>query len=278
MLPGEHLIVIGREADAIEARRAGLHLRDTLLILLPGVTTLFAYLFRQRLEGTVAENVLRYGCGGLNIDGCRVTTSAQDAEALAMCTTPGSGRMYASSPPIGTFTRSSSSGALDTTKGRWPTNLLLVHGPSCSEVGTKVVKGSGVNLPEHRQNASWSKGTFAQDAWTKTSMKRSCVGHVRPDGTETVKAWDCQPDCPVGLLDEQSGMRPGMPFQQNRNPDPSKRGWSGGWADSSPDFPGYGDSGGASRFYPQFANLPEALAWLQRLVGTPRSTHEEHFP
>jgi hypothetical protein len=31
----------------------------------------------------------------------------------------------------------------------------------------------------------------------------------------------------------------------------------------------HGDSGGASRFYPQFASFPEALDWLAKLIGGP---------
>lgn len=35
-------------------------------------------LARKPLEGTVAENVLKYGTGGLNIDGCRVSAEGED--------------------------------------------------------------------------------------------------------------------------------------------------------------------------------------------------------
>jgi hypothetical protein len=74
MLPGTHVIVIGQAKDAIRTRKQGLQLRDTVLILLPGPREVFAFLFRKPLEGTVAENILRYGTGGLWIDGCRVTS------------------------------------------------------------------------------------------------------------------------------------------------------------------------------------------------------------
>lgn len=36
-------------------------------------------LARKPLEGTVAENVLKWGCGGINIDGCRVEMQPDDA-------------------------------------------------------------------------------------------------------------------------------------------------------------------------------------------------------
>lgn len=82
-------------------------------------------LARKSLEGTVAANVLKYGTGGLNIDGCRIPTSALDAKAMERANTPGSGRMKAGGSPIGTFVRSSATGALDPQKGRWPANVIL---------------------------------------------------------------------------------------------------------------------------------------------------------
>ena len=53
------------------------------------------WLVRKPISGTVAANVLEWGTGGLNVDGCRVEGS--------------------------------------TTQGRWPTNLLLTHSASCTE-------------------------------------------------------------------------------------------------------------------------------------------------
>ena len=245
MLPGEHLVVIGREMAAIRARLSGLQLRDTLLILLPGGTSLFAYLFRRPVESTIIENVLKYGVGGLNIDGCRITTrdnlnggaysgggrtadlpGAQRSQSAAGMFAEGAGRLP---------------GEFEQPSGRWPTNLLLVHGPGCKQVGTKKVPG-----------------------------------YADPDGLETIPNWDCQPDCPVRLLDEQSGQiksaYPGNPEgaqakygQPVLNP---KRGncYAPG-LDTKPCGVLYSDSGGASRFYPQFPDLPAALEWLQRLVA-----------
>lgn len=38
------------------------------------------WLVRKPCEGTMTENVLRHGCGSLNIDGCRIATFGDDAE------------------------------------------------------------------------------------------------------------------------------------------------------------------------------------------------------
>ena len=254
MKPGEHLVVIGQPGDAVRARLAGLHLRDTLLIVLPGPRELFAYLFRAPLEGTVAENVVKYGCGGLNIDGCRVATGDSYNRAPA-CSgfsgisgyVPGSGRMTDTS-----------------TAGRWPTNLLLVHGPGCKQVGTKKVHPGGGGIA--RIFAGTTPGiVYGGGKGRGYRPGLPDMGYVGEDGLETVPNWDCQPGCPVKLLDEQSGtLQTGGPVYQGHGPG----GFSGNIGGMPTNFAG--DSGGASRFFPQFKSLPEALDWLTKLISERR--------
>lgn len=87
-------------------------------------------------EKSIAANVLTWGTGGINVDKCRVQTSAQDAQAMERCNTPGSGRFHAGGGQIGTFERSSASPKLDTTQGRFPSHLLLSHSIWCVPTGT----------------------------------------------------------------------------------------------------------------------------------------------
>jgi hypothetical protein len=85
-------------------------------------------LARKPLSGTVAACVLEHGTGALNIAATRVATSAADAKAMERCNSPKSGRMdIERNGQIGTFERSKPTGALDTTAGRWPSNVLLSH-------------------------------------------------------------------------------------------------------------------------------------------------------
>ncbi len=84
--------------------------------------------------------------------------------------------------------------------------------------------------------------------------------YADPDGREAIAAWDCHPDCPVGMLDEQSGER-GNNWRADKGL--MNSGCFAGIADSGPtpkdgtDGPrGYCDTGGASRF---FLNLPPEL-------------------
>lgn len=81
---------------------------------------------RKTLIGTVAENVLTHGTGALNIDACRIPTSGSDAEDMDRCNSANSGRNKGGGGLVGTqtFSRSRASEPLDTTRGRWPANLI----------------------------------------------------------------------------------------------------------------------------------------------------------
>jgi site-specific DNA-methyltransferase (adenine-specific) len=74
-------------------------------------------LARKPLDGTVAANVQKWGCGSINIDGCRVGIDKAD-------------NIYAKNPhTLGTIGAKGIYGAgkptmFDTTKGRWPANLI----------------------------------------------------------------------------------------------------------------------------------------------------------
>ena len=77
---------------------------------------------RKPLIGTVAQNVLTYGTGGLNIDASRIGIFNDGA---ARSNSPGSGRMKMGGGNLGTFERSSPSAPLDENQGRWPANIIL---------------------------------------------------------------------------------------------------------------------------------------------------------
>lgn len=81
---------------------------------------------RKPLAGTVADNVLEWGTGGLNIDRSRIETEAADAKAMERANTPGSGRMNIErrAREDGNFSPLSGVGAMDTAQGRWPANLI----------------------------------------------------------------------------------------------------------------------------------------------------------
>jgi hypothetical protein len=264
--PGAHVLVFGGTQDwdlvSLELRLARFENRDTIAAeVLGGWEPLL--LFRKPFGGTVADNITQYGTGALNVDACRIRTTeglsggaysgggrqadlpgASRSESEAGMFAPGGGRL---------------SGQFQQPKGRWPTNMTFTHSPGCKRVGTKKVRGSTNGQPTPKRNGP----VYAQDDYTQKGMIRSTVNHVDEDGTETVEAWQCTPGCPVAAIDGQSGnLTSGTGAVRTK----SWAGYHGGDGVTGKEEVSHGDSGGASRFFPQFKDQRAALAWLVRLV------------
>jgi len=178
-------------------------------------------------EKTIVDNVLRWGTGGLNIDGCRISakgyTSGGQNNSIAF------GQDLKKQPRC------------DGSQGRFPANLILGHNPDCELVGEKKVKAI-------------TGGTGA------ASKKTSGLHNFKPtnsgskgdkDGTETVADWKCTDGCAVKMLDEQSGVTSSRvckkirPKQEKSN---SKIKFNGK-AIAKPNINTHADSGGAARFF-----------------------------
>jgi hypothetical protein len=202
------------------------------------------WLVRKPIRGSIARNVLEYGTGALNIDGCRVPhASAADLaqHAAGVDAIKARGGVIAGNVP---FNTSDLSGASDVSAaGRWPAHLLLSHAEGCERAGTRKVKAA----PPWNDNRSPS--LFSGEA-------TSAVHHTDGDGFETVDAWACVDGCPVKLLDEQSGNCPSGSGSKNNRVNAS---WEGG-AFKPQDGPTGGDDGGASRYFTTFPPAKET-AW-----------------
>ncbi len=130
--PGGFVVLFGGLPDAIEARRHGLHLRDSFVIFLPGPKSLPAFLFRRPLsESTVYQQVLTTQTGAINIDAVRVPGVAKvpwgkirsrriprPEAAREMMSQELDGPADQAAPPPNPL-------------GRWPPNILLVHSSEC---------------------------------------------------------------------------------------------------------------------------------------------------
>jgi len=105
-------------------------------------------LARKPLDGTVAENVLRWGCGALDIDGCRI--GHDDPVKLTSREAPRYSGVALNAGKVGGIQDTMASA---NPEGRWPANLLLDEG--AAEVldatvgerksGTAVLKNGGGN-------------------------------------------------------------------------------------------------------------------------------------
>jgi len=153
-------------------------------------------LLRKPLEGTVAENTLKHGCGAINIDASRVDTS----DNL-------NGGAYAENPTDRHDGKESwrferGKGEYKQPSGRWPANFILSHLEGCI-----------------------SKG----------------------------KDWVCVEGCPVQELDRQSGVSKSTGGRiGNKGGAYSHLGETGFKDNAIKGDPGFGDEGGASRFFKQF--------------------------
>jgi hypothetical protein len=252
LVPGAHVAVLADSADVgIEGRLVGLELRDTILVLRSGPSSGFVFLFRKPVaEATVAEQVIATGTGGVNITGTRVGTGADKG------IWPILGRTDARNSTAGSMKASET----DTATGRWPSNVVLVHGPGCKQEGTKTVERGG--------------GLKRATSGTKTGNVYGKFGElITPqyggeEGVETVAAWQCEDGCPVVLLDGISGLLKSgmMKAGQQRNMTRGLGGYHDNFPDEATAAGTYGDAGGASRFYPQFGEEAELRAWIARLV------------
>jgi len=116
---GAHIIVLRKVTDFVEntciLEDFGWSVRDSIKVITE-TESFNATLFRKPFKGTVANNLLENGCGGLNIDSCRI--SHNDPMII---------RKDFSSNTGDIFTRAKGDSAGPSPKGRFPTNLILIH-------------------------------------------------------------------------------------------------------------------------------------------------------
>lgn len=171
-------------------------------------------------EGTYAQNALKWGVSGLNINGTRI----------------GSNKVLAHHTPKGTFAggepRKSDTNYYNN-QGRFPANLILEC--ICDEVreGKEFVSGS---FPEER-------GETAFFGLNKKHSHR--VGQVKD-----IAKIHTNPECPCAMLDRQSGNRSFGNKQGGYSYKGKQYQVEGFIKNNSPQaLSNYGDTGGASRFF-----------------------------
>ena len=174
-------------------------------------------------EGSITANVVAHATGALNIGACRVTGGKGGARG-------------------------------GDARGRWPTNLILVHQPGCEIVGER-----NVSIGTAHRERSGGKTIFSE---TDKKLLPN-MSYANPDGTETIPAWACTDACPVAALDAQSGQLTSGTGAVKRA---SSKGRTGNRsatygaesrAEGTP-IPTYGDTGGASRFFKQLGGRDQS--------------------
>ncbi len=179
------------------------------------------WLVRKPLVGTVAANVLAHGTGGLNIDGCRIgTTDNLNGGRYSDNKVGDDGASYGA----GINLRSAAEYAQPA--GRWPANVALSHAEGCGRLDAA--------------RAEWCRGFDV-----RTQTMQAALSGPPVDDLPTPQIDDCAPDCPVAMLDAQSGVTTSQGGSRGSG------GQHGTYsAIGAQDIkPGKGDSGGASRFF-----------------------------
>lgn len=186
----------------------------------------------------------------LQVDACRV--GAQSTRGM------GSGR-----------TRAWEGGALagaetGSDAGRWPANLLLSHAVGCVCEGTRRVTSRLPGGVRRTGAGVTSIGEGMTRGGTSPVPLREGTAFM---GDEDVEAWRCVEGCPVLELDRQSGERPGMKPGRLIRGSTTGAGMGYGSSSSSQDagVVGYGDTGTASRFFPQLAADDPDAPWSEAL-------------
>ena len=174
-------------------------------------------------EKSVAGNVLKWGTGGINVDGCRVGTT----DKYSYPNGAGGNSFSVGECPDGKRIKPVESNPL----GRFPANLILEC--TCDE----VIEGEEEIVSIH--NAP--KGTFAGGEPGRGSIKNYRERNVGKSVIHT------NPNCPCYILDKQSGILKGEIGRANRTPTQKKGGMFGiipRVTETS-----IKDIGGASRFF-----------------------------
>ena len=185
-------------------------------------------------EGSYVDNVLRWGVGAVNVDECRVGVESDDNNKRKA-----TGKMGGSDSCFGVGNKYRPETLI---KGRFPANIILSHHPECVQAGVNKAKSDGNWTGKDLQKyEGW--GMHHKDYDKKDSS-------INPNGLETVESWNCHPDCPVRILDEQSGnLQSGRlePWHTDKGKIKNVFGKYEGRAIPQEGFGG--GSGGASRFF-----------------------------
>jgi DNA modification methylase len=140
------------------------------------------------------------------------------------------------------------------TEGRWPANLILTHHPDCQPAGTTSEPvGGGAQA-----TSGFATGYEHGDGWTGRTI----------DAT----VWDCHPDCPAAIMDEQADSGASRYFTQT-TPD-----LDGPSFHYQPKANKQERNAGLDNPNPHPTIKPVALMqWLTRLVTPPAGTTLDPF-
>ena len=199
---------------------------------------------------TVAQNVLLHGVGALDIDGTRIAPIVGETVGPGSYSDPNNrvgavgATAFVSQRDAGKMAEAQAASVERANRlGRWPSNVVLEHLHGCTCAGMMRVKGSN---PIGKQG-----GVPGANVYGGGHGRSVAFDYAGADGLESIPAWDCAPNCPVAALDDQSGVqKSGVAVNRNRA-EGTMTSWLGTRASQVGDDVGFGDVGGASRYFKQ---------------------------
>jgi site-specific DNA-methyltransferase (adenine-specific) len=219
-------------------------------------------------EKSIAQNVLRWGTGALNIDGCRVAyTSEQDAAPKDYRNSKGIGTLQEAYKEQGGrpykdgFSYQKNDFVAQThPQGRWPAHLVMSHSLFCKPNGTRRVKTSSHSVGD--------PGVYRyQDGFVRGGSGQTPRDYVDEEGYEEVEDWVCDESCPIWIMDRQSGRSKG--YRNRVSDNRSQVNGSVALHDTrslgmrTPEN-SYNDQGGASRYFQQFSPFNASFLYVPK--------------
>jgi len=189
-------------------------------------------------EKTIANNVLKHGVGGINIDGCRVGTTEKGSRDHKGKVYEGVAEGY-KRPNKSSYTHKTNWKMQP--KGRFPANLILTHHPECVCLGTKKVKNPSGKASGKTFGKIGTKGIYGSAKGDDTLLPKY---HADKDGMETVEHWKCHPDCPMEMFPQTKSGK--VKSDKKEYSGKSNTGFIRGVSNQSNQ---HGDKGSAARFF-----------------------------
>ena len=163
-------------------------------------------LARKPLEKglSIAENVMKWGTGGINVDACRIGSELIKGQKA--------GQGFNNVKGFGVNTKLGNEEAKEyiseDMNGRFPSNFIMSHHPNCE------------------------------------------CEYFKYNGEEEINEnWDCHENCPIKILDEQSGTLNQQGVSKSDNKSVWQNNFVGGGGVNAVERKLYLDKGGASRFF-----------------------------
>lgn len=173
---------------------------------------------RKPFKGSLVDNVLKNGLGGININACRVGTEVMPAITTKTETTEIGWEKKGYTTPEAV--------------GRFPANIILSHNPDCRLVGETTETIVGGNKGKSGFVNGYESGDFTK--------KES-----------SIELWNCEDGCPVNLINQQAPAV-GNAYKATRKKKTtggSGNSWTNGGKEEGEDNGVYDGLGGASRFF-----------------------------